>query len=51
MVNKCDPTKTNYRMLAVIGLQAFGGLRAAEACKLPWDQIDLKNGVIRAGPP
>jgi len=47
MENKFDPTKTNYRMVAVIALQAFGGLRAAEACKLPWGQIDLNNGVIR----
>jgi integrase len=47
MENKFDPTQTNYRMVAVIALQAFAGLRAAEACKLPWEQIDLGNGLIR----
>jgi integrase len=50
LANKNDPTKTNYRMAAVIALQAFAGLRAAEACKLPWLQIELSNGVIRITP-
>lgn len=47
MANKFDPTKTNYRLATVIALQAYGGMRAAEACKLPWEQIELENGVIR----
>jgi integrase len=48
MANKFDPTKTNFRMVAVIALQAFAGFRAAEACRLPWDQINLGTGIIRA---
>lgn len=45
--NKFNPTKANYRMVTVVALQAFAGLRATEAGKLPWEKIEIANGVIR----
>lgn len=45
--NRFDPTKANYRIVAVIAMQSFAGLRAAEACKVSWLSIDLGQGIIR----
>lgn len=35
------------RIMAVVALEAFCGLRALEACVIDWSSIDLKAGVIR----
>jgi integrase len=36
-----------FKLLAVVALEAFCGLRAQEACSLDWTSVDLKAGLIR----
>jgi integrase len=45
--NVYDPTGTPFKMMAVVALQSFAGMRAAEACRLGWEDIDLGAGIIR----